>query len=158
MSPIHMLTIDPGGTTGFTEVLIDPEVVTLTSYQEQVGPGAFYNKLRGNGRMGERWNLILCEDFEVRDKSPTGLNMTSAHLIGIVKLYAEWYKVPVTLQKAMHALGKGGHYSDAKLKELGIYLPAREHAMASLKHFMQWFNYYGGFQYHNNQTYIQKGA
>lgn len=133
--------IDPGGTTGITVVNKTNREVQLHCYQEKLSCRDFYLWLRD---AVSATDYYICESFEYRQRARAGLDLTPAHLIGVVMAFVPENKL--YMQTA--AQGKG-HFSNDKLKKLGIYIPGKEHAMDSLRHFMQWYTFGAGYRYYD---------
>ena len=119
-------------------------ILELTPFQEKLTPLGLLRLLQGSG--SKRTNII-CEDFEFRAKSPPGLLLTSAHLIGVVLAYQEAQGCQLYMQKASYA--KSGYFTDTALKSASVYIPAQPHAMDAMRHFMQWYTFGPGFRYNH---------
>ncbi len=142
------IAIDPGGTTGIVEAEKARGKLLLTVSQERLTPYGFLKFLQDKA---DRRTILLVEDFEFRPKSPAGLRMISAHLIGVAMAYSEFRECPLIMQKASYA--KSGFYrNEAALKKAGVHVPGMPHGMDAMRHFLQWFAFGPGFKY--NKGYI----
>lgn len=137
---LRALSCDPGGTSGFAicdinklgEVSIGWDQFKfneseMTEFMETVVP-----------------DLIICEDFEYRNRARAGLNLTPVRMIGVIRLYAQANNRELILQKAM--VGKG-HYSDHRLRSVGMYERGRPHGRDALRHLLHWLTFKGGNAY-----------
>jgi hypothetical protein len=89
-------------------------------------------------------DVIICEDFEYRNRARAGLDLTPPRLIGVVKLFSQTTGTKLLLQKA--AVGKG-HYSDDRLKSLGFYRRGTPHGRDALRHLLHWLTFKEGNKY-----------
>lgn len=143
------VTLDPGGTTGYCySVLEDPNTVYLAYGEKRL-------TLRNvwDGLLTLSPDHLICEDFEYRNRARAGLDLTPVKIIGVVELWAAPSQIAfggqtrsedVYFQKASQ--GKG-HFTDDKLKELGIYKKGTNHGRDACRHFMHWLQFGPGFKY-----------
>lgn len=144
---MRVLSIDPGGTTGYVDVALTDSIVVLRPSQDKDTCGQLYTKLKS-------WQpeFILCENFSCRAVNNPSMTMISAHLIGVMKLYGEQHNVPYMLTEPM--FGEGGHFTGMKaLKRYGVYAGGAQyhHAMSAMRIFMQWFTFGYGYKYNKKQ-------
>lgn len=139
---MKVVSLDPGGTTGYCLAYIgEPKRIFLSYAQHAWREGQLWDALI---KLEPDW--LICESFEYRQQSRAGLDLTPAHLIGVVRLYVEIMGCKLQMQTA--ATGKG-HFTDKKLKDMLIYERAYSHGRDALRHFLQWFNFGPGFQYYD---------
>lgn len=138
-SLLRALSLDPGGTTGYAICAID-NVNSLRVGWDQA-------RLSESGLMElletVQPDVIICEDFEYRNRARAGLDLTPPRLIGVVKLYAQG-NCKLELQKA--AVGKG-HYSDQRLRSFDLYRRGIPHGRDALRHLLHWLTFRGGNAY-----------
>jgi hypothetical protein len=148
----RVVAVDPGGTTGYAVAYIIPDakVLDFTYGQHAWREGQLWDALR---KLEPDW--LICESFEYRQQSRAGLDLTPAHLIGVVRLFAELSGCKLQMQTA--AQGKG-YYSDRTLKNLLIYDRHFRHGRDAARHLLHWFTFGAGFQYNSDPTlhYVQE--
>lgn len=128
-----LIALDPGGTTGVAvvEMLEDGK---LSFNVAQIGPAEhhveledfLHKQLEGVSR---RW--VICERFDYRNTSKSGLRLDSREYIGTVKGYCRRQGIPLVLQTAAQAKG---FVSNNILKELNLYTEAFRHANDAMRH------------------------
>lgn len=144
--------IDPGVTTGYVLASQSEDQLTLHCFQERDTPLELLRRLQFRPDYSK---IIVCEDFEFRPgrkkySTPVNIAMDSAHLIGIVRAYAESERSKLYMQQAMIALGRTNKYGNIKgLKSAGCYLPGADyhHSMSAMSHFLRWYWFGPGYQY-----------
>lgn len=121
-----IMSIDPGGTTGWS-LWTKTEIKTgEISEDEHHGTLAYVIRFYEP-------ELIICESFEYRNTSPAGLNLIPVEYIGIVKLVAVNILADVEMQTASIAKG---FVKDENIKRLGLWEPGKPHAMDALRHLL----------------------
>ena len=156
MTYIHLLALDPGGTTGWATFegeykrignLGQPESTWLPVFIGnpvwtcgQFGPEdhhtelykfAYYELCEDEG------SVLISESFEYRNNSPTGLELISKEYIGIAKLVAKSLRIPYVEQSASQGKVRDKNTAFVKpsnLKKLGFWQPSNPHAMDALGH------------------------
>jgi hypothetical protein len=135
----RIVALDPGGTTGIAQAIIEDYVVTkiLGGEQRYMASGLY--------AMLEAFDpdYIVCETFEFRNASRAGLDLTSAKLIGVCELYAEHHGVHLKMQEPS-VQGPRAFWTDAKLKAAGLYLPGKQHSRSAMKHLMYFLTFKKG--------------
>lgn len=147
---MKILAIDPGVTTGYCMAEIAPTI--LKSIEIRIQPEQHLDDVEDCWDRIEAFQprYIVCEDFEYRNKSRSGLVLFSVQLIGIASLYElksrEPYQCSLYMQKA--AEGKG-YYTNPLLKQLGVYKAGTvwEHSMDATRHLLHWLTFNAGYQY-----------
>lgn len=143
----HVLSLDPGVTTGYTIAKIKKREVQVSYGQEKWTVKGLFQFI-----CDLQPDIIVCEDFEYRPgtakHAKVGVNLFPVQLIGICNLFWEIrQESPLTphlfIQKA--ATGKS-HYTDEKLKELELYVEGLQHGRDSVRHFLHWLNFGWGYQ------------
>ncbi len=152
------LALDPGKTTGYAVAYVGGD----GSMDIEVGEEAF--SLDGIYEFIERFigveqthtpAHIIYEDFNYRNASRAGLDLTPVKMIGIIELYKERFEPFVGFHKQSAATGKA-FWSDDKLKAKGIHAKGRKHGRDATRHLMQWLSFGAGSQYANvNDLSIQ---
>jgi hypothetical protein len=139
----RVVALDPGGTTGYLIAYIgEPKRLYFSYAQHAWREDELYNALHKL-----RPDTIVCESFEYRQGSRAGLDLTPAHLIGVIRLYATQCETQLIMQTA--AEGKG-FWKDNKLKGLNIYNRSFSHGRDALRHFLH--NYmFGSLAKYNDE-------
>ena len=127
--PEIIMSFDPGRTTG------------LAVYEEDPTPNYTLMELKG---LHTVWKAlftggptqIVYESFLYQRR--TKVDLTPVEVIGIIKLYAETYEVPIVSQTP--ATGKR-FWTDSKIKKVGLWQSGAPHAMDALRHML----YYQAF-------------
>lgn len=160
--PFHLLSLDPGGTTGWAEALWWPEPFTSTlpplhSLDQikfssgQISNGAeehhldLWNFLEGKWGWWEIHDeapplVVVCESFEFRQHitnthAKTKVELISKEYIGLLKLFALQYsQVIVFFQTASAAKTL---VSDEKIKILDLWTPGQPHANDAMRHLLR---------------------
>lgn len=164
-SPFRVLSLDPGGTTGWAyaewgfEDGIDtsqmPKLEEITFESGQIGPDEHHLKLWQHlNEYNQRWTddydgnagfHIVCESFEFRqhiteEKSKAKVELISRDYIGIVKLHSKLYDVGLTMQTATTAkqlCPDKGPQANVKLQQVGWDTPAQRHARDATRHLLR---------------------
>lgn len=147
---MRVVSIDPGVTSGLVTALITDTKLTLWLAQDKYTPATLYRKLKG-----DKPELVIVEEFELRPNKKEGIIFYSAYLIGAAMMYCEDHAIELRLQKP--AYGEGGHFrGDGNLRKAGVYIPgaAHHHDMSAMRHFMQWFTYGPGYQYNKSPQVV----
>lgn len=138
---IKVLTIDPGGTTGYCRAVIgEPKRLYLTCEQARLDHRAMWKLALGP------YTHVICESFAYRNKSREGLNLMPVELIGVVKLACSSRPEILTMQSP----AQGKSVTDQRLKNLGLYVPGKQHGRDAIRHFLHWFTMGGGFKYNDD--------
>ena len=139
------IALDPGGTTGWARYR-PSDAEGKQFLVGQIGPNEHHNKLYEFLELQESSHyVIICESFEFRqrveDAARTNIELTSKEYIGVVKLYGQQHPLTsVVFQTAGAAKGfipdkpRNGLEANAKLKIMGLYVPAHKHAMDAMRH------------------------
>ena len=138
---LRVLSIDPGGTTGFCFAEGNAtDGITVKPWQKRVNHTDLY-KLLAELDLTD----LVYETFEYRNKTRTKVDLTAKELIGVIKLWQDLNPhVHVADQSPMQ--GKS-FYSNDVLREHGLYVRGRPHAMDATRHMMQWITFGAGFRY-----------
>lgn len=139
------IALDPGKTTGIAFGHIYKEPPLLIHYsQADMDENELYEFLEEN-----KPDYLICEDFHMR-RSSRGADLTPVRLIGIVGMYANrTHECTLYMQTpaSAGAGGKNGPYSNARLKELGVYKRGIEHGRDALRHLLIWYTFGAGYQF-----------
>lgn len=148
---MKVISLDPGRTTGYSVgVIKDDSPFEFISKQAKLSHHELFDLL--DTTMAD---AIVCESFDFRNGVRTGTDLIPAELIGVVHLFASIFKKRLDFQNASThgAGGKNGYFNNENLKRKGIYVPARPHAMDSLRIMLYWYEFGKGFQYNNKMGY-----
>jgi len=133
---MKVLSLDPGITTGI--VIYNDEV-------DNYPPWSFkYDQIEDDRNLWCIWDIlstvrpevIVYEKFtyQIRDK----VELHPVQVIGVIRLYAEQFKVPIFGQFASLVIGPKGFWNDKKIKQIGLWKPGMKHAMDALRHYLYW--------------------
>jgi hypothetical protein len=139
-----VVALDPGGTTGYAIGYLGEHGFFYFYY----GQHAWREKQLWDALWKLKPDSLICESFEYRQQSRAGLDLTPAHLIGVVRLFAEEFGCKLVMQTA--AQGKG-HYTDDKLKKNLIYDRHFKHGRDACRHMLQWWTFGAGFKFNQDQ-------
>lgn len=134
------LAIDPGKTTGFCIGQKDGTSLRLSPAQYELGHLEFYAFLDRS-----QATYLICESFEYRNRARAGLDLTPVELIGVVKLFDEQREHQHVYFQSP-AQGKG-HFTDQKLKDLGVYKRGVPHGMDATRHLLHWYTFGAGYKF-----------
>lgn len=124
-----ILSFDPGGTTGWC----------LYGPGNETGVG----QLETPQHHQELWELleqtnpgtIVYEEFY---NQTTAAELISKEYIGVLKLYAQQFVCRIVGQSP----SQGKHFwTDSKIKELGLWVPGKPHAMDALRHMLYFVSF-----------------
>lgn len=127
-----ILALDPGGTTGLAWMHGTNGAVRTM----QMGPDEHHEEL---------WNFmrvytptaIVCESFTYRNGLAKA-DLIPCEYIGLVKLYAEKYCVPLYMQTPSMAKK---FFSDDKLKAADLWITGKQHARDAVRHLMYYVTF-----------------
>src|SRR5262245_3996990 len=125
-----LLAIDPGVTTGLALGYVEENKIYVAADEQRL-------PLQGLWRIliqvyNHDIDVVIFEDFEYRNASRPGLNLTPVKMIGVIELFAEQHVSMLFIkQKATQALSKP---SDHKLKDRNLWAVGKEHGRAATKH------------------------
>lgn len=149
---LSILTLDPGGTTGwlfaigtqpFTTGEIGPEEhhVELAKFLQYTNNVAKYN--------GTEF-VVICEPFEYRksDEEREKIEYISAEYVGVTKYYCRFNNVTYIEQQASTVKQ---FFTDEVLKDLGVWVPGSRHRRDAIRHYF----YYRTFTL-NDKTLLYK--
>ena len=147
---VSILSIDPGGTTGYCYAKIRENVVTLTPNEKRTTPGGLYELLQWfiDEDQGRGKSHVVYEDFQFRQGIRTGLDLTPAKLIGVIELCAESTSFVQFYVQQPSVQGDKAFFTNDRLKELDAYWPhGKGHARSATKHLLYWLKFGAGAQY-----------
>lgn len=144
-NPITVVAFDPGGTTGHAVGIIEDGTMAVRAGQTRFDHIELYNQLAFLNPQ-----YVIAEEFEFRNRSRKGLDLYPRELLGVLELWCQQNKKLIFRQKAGQALG--AYYKDTKLKQDGLYIAGKPHAMDALRHLLHWYTYGFGYQF-NIQGY-----
>jgi hypothetical protein len=155
-SPIKVIALDPGGTTGWAKGLIRDYKMHAISGQDKWNHLELYNAIELF-----KPDIIICERFDYRKggKKQVGVELISREYIGVVELYVQMrdaefkagsgYFVQLYMQMPTEALG-GYWKEDSKLKEDNMFMIGKPHANDAMRHLLQWYSFKQGFVYNKH--------
>lgn len=145
---VKVISLDPGGTTGWTKGLIHENKMGVISGQEPWNHLELYLQLQLMNP-----DIIVCERFEFRKKaSQEGAVLISAEYIGVVHLYQQQHGCELYMQ--MPTEGLGGFYGkDIVLKENNVFNIGKPHANDAMRHLLQWYTFGPGYKYNKHGFY-----
>jgi hypothetical protein len=145
---MRILAIDPGVTTGYCYAEIEDRHLIYKPFQVVDDIDDMWRRLENF-----RPRIIIIEDFEFRrgKRAAGGLNLFPIQMIGCARLYSlmSSHQCGLVVQKA--STGRGGYYTDATLKKLGLYIRGQPHAMDASRHLLEWAMFGSGNQYIGSQ-------
>jgi len=126
-----MIAVDPGKTTGIA--MWDLEVGSAP-YTAQLSVDEFFQWVRDTLVDGHLTHTIVCESFVISQRTVKGTSQTwSLEHIGLLK-WAAWLRQhDITLQAASAAKHM---VPNDRLREVGWYVPGRDHANDALRHML----------------------
>jgi len=142
---LRILALDPGGTTGYAHAVKDGDNMFVTYGQQRLNHYEFYDFL-----LSYPSDYLICESFEFRQGNQLGVDLIPVELIGIVKLYAYLKKPQAIYFQPASKQGKKAYFSDARLKDMGLYLKGLEHGRSAVKHLLDWYVFGAGYKFAEN--------
>lgn len=141
-----MLSIDPGGTTGYCKGSFDGTTLLLRPGQERLTGSQLFDFIRAEiPAYDEGKFYLIYEKFHYRNKARPGLDLTAPKLIGVMDLIAESEGLNVFPQMPSEAMG---YWTDDQLKRFQIYVPGLVHGRDAMRHMLQWWQFKFGFGIH----------
>lgn len=148
-----VLALDPGRTTGYAIAARGGGKFDICYGEENWDHRDFWHAL--NVLQAE---LIVCESFEFRQGKQLGVDLYPCELIGVLNLWSQQgarYGQPTSLgytpeihyQPASVQSKRKAYFSDAMLKNLGLYWKDFEHGRSAVKHLLYWFQFGPGARF-----------
>jgi hypothetical protein len=146
---IKVISIDPGVTTGYAVGVITDGYMKVRCDQNTFNHIELYDFLVGNHP-----DVVICERFDFRKKA-VGVNLYPVEMIGVVNYFIQERQrrdlvIDLFMQKPAEQ-GKQAYWTDAKLKEVGVYDKSHEHGRSAMKHLLYWYTFGAGFQYNKKE-------
>lgn len=141
---MNCLALDPGKRTGWCYGVLDQtrNVLVLEPNEDELSLSAVYEKLSKFIECGGEH--IIYEDFQYRNFSRAGLDLTPVKVQGVIELFREWHEPFISFTCQSPATGKA-FYSDDRLKSLGVYWGhGKGHARDATRHLLQWAGFGAG--------------
>lgn len=145
---MRVISIDPGGTTGWVlhEVPDEKATLPLEVSGGQIGPDDHHAELDALLDDNDP-DIVVCEDFQYRlikhkGASMPGINLVSKEYIGVVKLWVQQYpdlhQPQLVMRLPAQAVGKQENifWTDEKLKRLGVYTAGEPHRNDATRHLL----------------------
>lgn len=153
MSAALVLALDPGGTTGTAYGHIAEGKLRIAPGESRMEGWELYNILESWCRQRYLCDAleviprhVVWETYEYRYHSQPGSDTTPLRLIGVIELFKAWHDTEVGMWPQTAAQGMG-HYSDQKLKAMGLWHKGKGHGRAATKHLLQWATFGFGGQF-----------
>lgn len=139
-----VIAFDPGGTTGYCVGILETDThqMRITQHQEKINHKQLYDLL-----FVSRPDHIVCEQFDYRNKARKGLELISKEYIGVIELFVQQIQNCILHYQSPSILA--GHFTDRRLRDLGLWQPGQPHAMDATRHFMNWYDFGYGYQFNN---------
>jgi hypothetical protein len=140
----HVLALDPGRTTGYALASCNDVRMRIAVNEREFTLDEMYHLL---DRIRHHTHAhVIYEDFSYRNYARMGLDLTPVKMIAIIELFRERYEPFVTFTKQTAAQGKN-FYTDAKLRDLGVYKSGRKHGRDATRHLLYWINFGAGGEF-----------
>ena len=136
-----ILALDPGVTTGYCFGTYADRKLYLIPGQRKFSLGELYKLLNRVSFIPGTHTIY--EDFAYRNASRSGLDLTPVKMIAIIELWDEYKNRRSMFYKQTAADGKA-FYSDAKLKEMELYVKGLKHGMDATRHLLHWATFKAG--------------
>jgi hypothetical protein len=143
---IALLSLDPGVTMGVCHGELEDAKLKLLVDQDKLSLSDIHDMLDIFMLKHRRSNHLIYESFEYRQVARKGLDLTPVKIIGVIELFREWHEPEVRFYAQSASQGKN-FYTDAKLKELGVYKKGCEHGRDATRHLLHWLNFGAGGQF-----------
>lgn len=141
------LALDPGGTTGYAIVKLNRDAGHMLIVGESKWSLVeMHDVLERFINDEAETTHIIYEDFNYRNASRAGLDLTPVKLIGIIEYFREQFEPFVGFHLQSAATGKA-FWSDDKLKARNMYAKGRKHGRDATRHLMQWLSFGAGSQF-----------
>lgn len=128
---VKIVALDPGGTTGVSSIEFDERTHEIREATlMQLGPHEHHTEIED---VIKDATIVVCEGFEYRNNSRSGLVLVSKEYIGVVKAYCTNHNIRYEEQTAAQAKG---FISDKALKRLGLYSSNAKHANDATRHLL----------------------
>lgn len=128
---MRILAIDPGVVTGFSVTPREGHPHVWQTNFGELSPSSPHLSLHAT-LVKVMPDVIVCERFDFR-QNKRGVDYTPLEYIGVVHLYCQSTDTPLHFQ-GQDVKSKKSFWDEKKLRFLGLYEPALEHAMDALKH------------------------
>lgn len=142
-----VVAFDPGITTGHAVGVIEDGLMTVRCGQTAFDHIMLYDQMRALNP-----KYVVAEEFEFRGRVRKGLELYPRELLGVMELYCQQEKKLLFRQKAAEGMG---YFGNNKLKDDGLYVRGKPHAMDALRHLLHWYQF--GFGYQFNRDGYTKG-
>lgn len=136
----RFLALDPGRTTGWCLAALQDEQLKMVVGQNVMTGLELWDSINAIVL-----DYLIYEDFEYRNYSRAGLDLTPVKIIGVIELILEGSMTLIGCkQKA--ATGKA-YYNDDKLKKYGVYARGFQHGRDATRHLMHFLTFGPGSQF-----------
>jgi hypothetical protein len=138
----HVLTLDPGETTGWA--LFDKGQLVEGGQWRTLSPAILADRIAEVIGEVPNLSLIVYEEYRVRGnkfKEHVGSEVVTIQHIGAIKVVADELGIPLVKQTAGMAKGFA---TDAKLRRWGLYQPNQRHFVDAIRHGCYWLLFAAG--------------
>lgn len=145
------LALDPGVTTGLCLGLLEENKLYVAPDEKRFSLRELYDFMFWFRSYD---TYVVYEDFQYRNMPRAGLDLTPVKMIGIIEYFAEADINTDHYYKQTPAQGKG-FFSDARLKNMGIYKVGKAHGRDATRHLLQWLTFGAGSQFPQDITNLE---
>lgn len=143
---ISVLSLDPGGTTGYAWGNIEDGLMTVSTGQAQWSVNDLWFQLNETHP-----DIIIIERFDYRNRARKGLQLISVELIGVVHLYCATVesdpKRAVELFEQQPGSVINQYFNKKKLEHDGLWHQNQTHGNEACMHLLHWFTFGAGYKY-----------
>jgi hypothetical protein len=140
----NLLSLDPGVTTGYCLArMVDTNgspTCELAYNEATLQPADLLLMLQDLDP-----SVVVYEGFKYRNRSRSGLELFSVQLIGIINAYGTL--APDCFIKEQQPAQAMGHFTDSKLRQLGLYQKGTVHGRDAARHMLHFMEFGAGYQY-----------
>lgn len=149
-TPIIVIALDPGITTGYAEgIIIDGKLHAVTGQAKWVHKDLWLHLFDIKPK------YVISEKFLFRmvnpktHKTQRGAELYSRELIGVGNLYCQLHDATFVLQNVMKD-SPTTFFNNRQLKKDGFYKTGHDHANDAARHLLYWYQFGSGFQYNKH--------
>lgn len=142
--PFVILSIDPGGTTGYAiGEVIDNSFRFVDCGEAKLSPADLFGLCECLGPL-----YVVAESFEFRQQKHR-IVLDSRNLLGVLELWTTLRNRHFCTQSA--ATGKA-YFTDDKLKQGNVYKIGAQHARDATRHLLHFVTFGEGYQFNRNEA------
>lgn len=144
---LKAVAFDPGITTGYAVGILGDGMMHVRAGQEKWRHLDMYNQLV----IGQPDHIIWEKFIFRKHYQHEGVELYPRELIGIIHLYMQQQNTlkpnSVVGYQQNPMKSSGSFHSNSKLKEDGVYMTGKPHAMDALRHLLYWYTFGPGYKY-----------